>query len=82
MHINGFQSFSTTFTYHSTKSLIEEYMDEVVSQLEYIETTSNLDQQAKLKFFMDTRQSFGCSALILQGGATFGTSNTTLDAWN
>jgi TAG lipase/lysophosphatidylethanolamine acyltransferase len=49
-------------------------MDEVVSQLEYIETTGELNPQAKLKFFMDTRQSFGCSALILQGGATFGMS--------
>jgi len=56
----------------STKALIEEYMEEAVSQLEYIERTSELDQQSKLKFFMDTRQSFGCSALILQGGATFG----------
>ncbi|CAO3687425.1 unnamed protein product [Umbelopsis vinacea] len=59
-------------SYIGTKSLIEEYMDEVVSQLEYIETNKELDQQTKLKFFMDTRQSFGCSALILQGGATFG----------
>ena len=52
-------------------------MDEVISQLEYIETTGELDPQTKLKFFMDTRQSFGCSALILQGGATFGMFNTT-----
>ncbi|KAM3584530.1 triacylglycerol lipase [Umbelopsis sp. WA50703] len=55
-----------------TKSLIEEYMDQVIEELEYIENTNELDQQTKLKFFMDTRQSFGCSALILQGGATFG----------
>ncbi|KAI8579235.1 hypothetical protein K450DRAFT_243427 [Umbelopsis ramanniana AG] len=61
-----------TRSYIGTKSLIEDYMDEVVSQLEYVETTGELDPQTKLKFFMDTRQSFGCSALILQGGATFG----------
>lgn len=67
MNLTSFMCF------FSTKSLIEEYMDEVVSQLEYIETNKELDQQTKLKFFMDTRQSFGCSALILQGGATFGT---------
>lgn len=43
-------------------------MEEVVSQIEYIETTSDFDAQAKIKFFSDSRQSFGCSALVLQGG--------------
>lgn len=43
-------------------------MEEVVSQIEYIEAASDFDAQAKIKFFSDSRQSFGCSALVLQGG--------------
>lgn len=53
---------------NSTKKLIEDYMEEVVSQIEYIESTSDFDAQGKIKFFSDTRQSFGRSALVLQGG--------------
>lgn len=55
-----------------TKKLIEDYMEEVVAQIEYIESTSDFDAQAKIKFFSDTRQSFGCSALVLQGGTALG----------
>lgn len=47
-------------------------MEEVVTQIEYIESTSDFDAQAKIKFFSDTRQSFGCSALVLQGGTALG----------
>ncbi|KAL1931435.1 hypothetical protein VTP01DRAFT_9577 [Rhizomucor pusillus] len=54
-----------------TKELIEEYMDEVVKQIEYIETTDKLEQQAKIKLLSDTRQAFGRSALVLQGGTAF-----------
>lgn len=60
------------FALLSTKKLIEDYMDEVVKQIEYIETTNELDQQTKLKLLSDTRQAFGCSALVLQGGTAFG----------
>ncbi|KAI7906812.1 acyl transferase/acyl hydrolase/lysophospholipase [Cokeromyces recurvatus] len=55
-------------SYLGTKRLIEEYMDEVVQHIETIEATPNFDAQAKMKFFSDARQSFGCSALVLQGG--------------
>ena len=44
----------------------------MVKQIEYIESTDALDQQAKMKFFSDARQGFGCSALVLQGGTAFG----------
>ncbi|CEG69507.1 hypothetical protein RMATCC62417_05571 [Rhizopus microsporus] len=54
--------------YVGTKQLIQDYMEEVVRQIEYIESTPDFEPQAKLKFFSDTRQSFGCSALVLQGG--------------
>lgn len=52
--------------------MIEDYMEEMVKQIEYIESTDALDQQAKMKFFSDARQGFGCSALVLQGGTAFG----------
>ncbi|KAI8978088.1 acyl transferase/acyl hydrolase/lysophospholipase [Pilobolus umbonatus] len=55
-------------SYLGTKKLIEDYMEEVVAQIEYIESDPSFDAQAKIKFFIDTRQSFGCSALVLQGG--------------
>lgn len=62
-------------SYLGTKHLIESYMDEVVSQLEHVAETSHatLSRQAKIDFFMETRQSFGSSALLLHGGASFGT---------
>lgn len=61
-------------SYLGTKHLIESYMDEVVSQLEHVADTSHatLSRQAKIDFFMETRQSFGSSALLLHGGASFG----------
>ncbi|KAG0050770.1 hypothetical protein BGZ83_004459 [Gryganskiella cystojenkinii] len=61
-------------SYLGTKHLIESYMGEVVSQLEHVAETSHstLSRQAKLDFFMETRQSFGSSALLLHGGASFG----------
>lgn len=57
-----------------TKHLIEEYTEEVVSQLEYIARTSmeGFTQQSKFEFFSDTRQSFGNTALLLNGGVSFG----------
>ncbi|CAG8620843.1 10083_t:CDS:10, partial [Paraglomus occultum] len=58
-------------SYLGTKNLIEEYTREVVSQLEYV-ANSELTLQSKVEFFHDTKQSFGCSALVLYGGAAFG----------
>ncbi|CAO3599834.1 unnamed protein product [Absidia cylindrospora] len=54
-----------------TKQAIEDYMDEVVTQIEYIESSPGLDPQAKMKFFSDTRQGFGRSALVLNGASAF-----------
>ncbi|ORZ40019.1 hypothetical protein BCR44DRAFT_115525, partial [Catenaria anguillulae PL171] len=61
-------------SYVGTKRLIQEYTREVVDSLNYIATTDHPDLsfQARLDFFHETKQSFGCSALILEGGATFG----------
>ncbi|KAI8381286.1 uncharacterized protein BYT42DRAFT_565984 [Radiomyces spectabilis] len=58
-------------SYYGTKNIVEEYMDEVVKLIEYIESKRGFNQQAKLKFFSDSRQGFGCSALVLQGGSAF-----------
>ncbi|KAI9315956.1 acyl transferase/acyl hydrolase/lysophospholipase [Dichotomocladium elegans] len=60
-----------THSYLGTKTCIEDYMEEMVAQIEYIESTDTLDQQAKMKFFSDARQGFGSSALVLQGGTAF-----------
>jgi TAG lipase/lysophosphatidylethanolamine acyltransferase len=70
--INDPRLFSRS--YLGTKSLIEDYTKEVVTQLEYIAEKDFIDlpQYSKLEFFNDTRQSFGCTALVLYGGATFG----------
>ncbi|KAF9114016.1 hypothetical protein BGX27_000282 [Mortierella sp. AM989] len=61
-------------SYLGTKHLIESYMDEVVSQLEQVADPKHVElpRQAKIDFFMETRQSFGSSALLLHGGASFG----------
>jgi TAG lipase/lysophosphatidylethanolamine acyltransferase len=57
-----------------TKNLIESYTDEVVDSLEFLANHDfqEFSNQAKLEFFNDTKQSFGHTALLLQGGATFG----------
>ena len=58
-----------------TKFKIEEYINEVLNCLDYLNEALNNDnndeyimnsKQLKLDFFHDARQSFGCSALLLQ----------------
>ena len=62
--------------YAGTKLLIEDYIEEVIRSLVYLAhlppSQSSLSLQAKLDFFHDARQTFGRSALVLQGGAMFG----------
>ncbi|SAL96813.1 hypothetical protein [Absidia glauca] len=56
-----------------TKALISSYIEEVTKQLNWIcDETSELDYQAKHDFFMNIRQSFGRTALLLSGGGTLG----------
>lgn len=57
-----------------TKVLIDKYIDEVVRQLNMIcdTETADLTLDDKLDFFLNTRQSFGRTALLLSGGATLG----------
>lgn len=68
--------------YAGTKLLIEDYITQVALAIEYVTTypttpgshhhESSLTNQAKLDVLHDTRQAFGRSALVLQGGAIFG----------
>ncbi|KAF2094732.1 hypothetical protein NA57DRAFT_79901 [Rhizodiscina lignyota] len=62
-----------------TKLLIEDYITQVALAVEHVTaypTSPGLDggltNQAKLDVLHDTRQAFGRSALVLQGGAIFG----------
>jgi TAG lipase / lysophosphatidylethanolamine acyltransferase len=65
--------------YAGTKLLIEDYVTQVALAVEYVTsypTGSNfeggLTNQAKLDVLHDTRQAFGRSVLVLQGGSIFG----------
>lgn len=70
-----------TKAYLGTKFKIQEYLVEVLDCLDYLneslESESENDyimnsKQLKIDFFHDARQSFGCTALVLQGGSLFG----------
>lgn len=60
--------------YVGTKRLIEEYVDQVCSALNYIrdQPSSVVPFDEKLRFFEDTSRSFGQPSLMLSGGATLG----------
>ena len=65
--------------YAGTKILIEEYIAQVALAVEYVTSLptarsyeSGWTSQAKLDLLHDTRQAFGRSTLVLQGGAMFG----------
>ena len=65
--------------YAGTKLLIEDYITQVALAIEYVTalpTTQSYESgwtsQAKLDLLHDTRQAFGRSTLVLQGGAIFG----------
>ncbi|KAL2042855.1 hypothetical protein N7G274_004615 [Stereocaulon virgatum] len=65
--------------YAGTKLLIEEYVTQVALAIEYVtalptdrSSETGWTSQAKLDLLHDTRQAFGRSTLVLQGGAMFG----------
>lgn len=65
--------------YAGTKLLIEDYITQVAFAIEYVTAlpTAQNDEsgwtsQTKLDLLHDTRQAFGRSTLVLQGGAIFG----------
>lgn len=70
-----------TKAYLGTKFKIQEYIVEELDCLNYLndslDSESDNDyimnsKQLKIDFFHDARQSFGCTALVLQGGSLFG----------
>jgi len=63
--------------YAGTKLLIEDYITQVALAVDHVTgypvtATSGLTNQNKLDVLHDTRQAFGRSVLVLQGGAIFG----------
>lgn len=65
--------------YAGTKLLIEDYITQVSLAVEHVATyptspgyDAGLTNQAKLDLLHDTRQAFGRSVLVLQGGSIFG----------
>lgn len=65
--------------YGGTKLLIEDYVTQVAYAIEYLtqyptaaSSDTGLTNQAKLDVLHDTRQAFGRSVLVLQGGQVFG----------
>lgn len=65
--------------YAGTKLLIEDYITQVALAVEHVTTyptspgyDGGLTSQAKLDLLHDTRQAFGRSVLVLQGGSIFG----------
>lgn len=63
--------------YAGTKLLIEDYITQVALAVDHVTnypvtSDSNLTNQNKLDVLHDTRQAFGRSVLVLQGGAIFG----------
>ena len=54
--------------------IIEKYQDEVVKSIQAIHAadSARMSIENKLEFFSQTRHSYGRTALLLSGGATFG----------
>ena len=57
-----------------TKRLIEKYQEEVTKCIKaiYYANSNLMGMEKKLEFFSETRHSYGRTALLLSGGATFG----------
>lgn len=65
------------YTHVGTKLLIEDYIDEVTKQLNYIADCDSKDYPTakKLQLFTNLQRAFGRSALLLSGGGAFGLSH-------
>ncbi|KAI8828831.1 acyl transferase/acyl hydrolase/lysophospholipase [Chytriomyces cf. hyalinus JEL632] len=70
--LNYLRLYSVLYT--GTKRLIEDYHQEVVANINVI-SQHHSDPERKRILIRDTRQSFGCTALILHGGSTFALSH-------
>lgn len=68
-----------THAYAGTKLLIDDYITQVALSIQYVASLqlaptqeSGFTSQAKLELLHDTRQAFGRTTLLLQGGSAFG----------
>lgn len=68
-----------THAYAGTKLLIDDYISQVALSIQYVASLqpapiheSGFTSQAKLELLHDTRQAFGRTTLLLQGGSAFG----------
>lgn len=68
-----------THAYAGTKLLIDDYITQVALSIQYVASlqpapvhASGFTSQAKLELLHDTRQAFGRTTLLLQGGSAFG----------
>lgn len=68
-----------THAYAGTKLLIDDYITQVALSIQYVTSVpgapmhpSGFGSQAKLELLHDTRQAFGRTTLLLQGGSAFG----------
>ncbi|TGZ78827.1 patatin-like phospholipase [Ascodesmis nigricans] len=61
-----------TQSHVGTKLLIEDYITAVSSAISYVTSLPAFTPQQTFSFISDTRQSFGRTTLVLQGGAIFG----------
>ncbi|GAA5977072.1 hypothetical protein JCM10908_004846 [Rhodotorula pacifica] len=70
--VESFRLYSES--YYGTKNLVQEYLDEVSSSLEYVRGAppSALPTEEKSDFFRSIAKNLGASALCLSGGASFG----------
>lgn len=58
-------------TYHGTKRLAQDFVDELYTSLNFLLQSSNLSQAAKYSFSKHLHTNFGRTALCLSGGASF-----------
>ncbi|MBW0491658.1 hypothetical protein O181_031373 [Austropuccinia psidii MF-1] len=68
--VESLRLYSQTFL--GTKTLIEDYIDEVEKSITYLSQSNQMTPEDKTIFFRRAAIHFGTSALCLSGGATFG----------
>lgn len=72
-------------TYYGTKDLVQDFVDEASTSIEFLIRTKQLDAENKRALFKHLGSNFGRTALCLSGGATFayyhyGVAKALLDA--
>lgn len=58
-------------TYYGTKNLVQAFIDEVHTSLQFLKDTKQLDKESKRSLYKHLHTNFGRTALCLSGGATF-----------